>query len=315
VPHERPPWPLALPRPGVLAVRTPVSPRDGLAEVVPALHPRVAEASSCLAGARVDDGGSERRMTTPLVLSLFPGIGLLDMAFEEAGFCVVRGPDLLWGGDVRRFHPPAGRFDGVIGGPPCQMFSKLRHLNPNAGAKHGNLIPEYERVVAEAAPSWFVMENVEDAPTPVVAGYHVHAQMLRDVWVGGVTNRLRRFSFGTSAAVPLRIETLALHAVETTQSALAGGSGRAVPVKLGGSGKVKATYHPRHGPNPGPRATREELCERQGLPADFLGADEVPLTERGKCHAIGNGVPLPMGRAIAKAVRAAMYPDWKEGAA
>jgi site-specific DNA-cytosine methylase len=26
-----------------------------------------------------------------LVLSLFPGIGLLDRAFEEAGFCVVRG--------------------------------------------------------------------------------------------------------------------------------------------------------------------------------------------------------------------------------
>lgn len=39
-----------------------------------------------------------------LVLSLFPGIGLLDMAFEAEGFCVVRGPDLLWGGDIRRFH-------------------------------------------------------------------------------------------------------------------------------------------------------------------------------------------------------------------
>ena len=46
-----------------------------------------------------------------LVLSLFPGIGLLDMAFEEEGFCVVRGPDLLWGGDVRSFRPPAGKFD------------------------------------------------------------------------------------------------------------------------------------------------------------------------------------------------------------
>ncbi len=28
-----------------------------------------------------------------MVLSLFPGIGLLDMAFEEADFCIVRGPD------------------------------------------------------------------------------------------------------------------------------------------------------------------------------------------------------------------------------
>jgi hypothetical protein len=78
-----------------------------------------------------------------LVLSCFPGIGLLDRAFEEEGFCVVRGPDLLWGGDIRTFHPPAGRFDGVIGGPPCQLFSSFRHLNPNVG-RHGNLIPEFE---------------------------------------------------------------------------------------------------------------------------------------------------------------------------
>lgn len=253
-------------------------------------------------------------MTQPLVLSLFPGIGLLDMAFEQEGFCVVRGPDLLWGGDVRRFHPPEGKFDGIIGGPPCQMFSRLRHLNPNAGAKHGNLIPEYERVVGEAYPTWFLMENVEDAPIPNVGDYEVTSQLIRDVWVGGITNRLRRFSFGTRRGMMLHVETLALHAAETTQSALAGGSGRAVPVKLGGSGKVKTTYHPRHGPNPGPRATREELCERQGLPSDFL-AEDSPLTERGKCHAIGNGVPLSMGRAVARAVKRALYPDLAEGAA
>lgn len=39
---------------------------------------------------------------TTLVLSLFPGIGLLDLAFEEQGYCVVRGPDLLWGGNIER---------------------------------------------------------------------------------------------------------------------------------------------------------------------------------------------------------------------
>ncbi len=63
-----------------------------------------------------------------LVLSLFPGIGLLDMAFEEEGFCIVRGPDVLWGGDIRRFHPPAGQVDGVIGGPPCQRWSRLANI-------------------------------------------------------------------------------------------------------------------------------------------------------------------------------------------
>src|SRR6516164_7336123 len=45
---------------------------------------------------RVHGRGSETRVgkkAMTLVLSLFPGIGLLDMAFEESGFCVVRGPD------------------------------------------------------------------------------------------------------------------------------------------------------------------------------------------------------------------------------
>lgn len=50
-----------------------------------------------------------------LVLSLFPGIGLLDMAFEQEGFCIVRGPDILWGGDIHSFAAPAGKFNGLIG--------------------------------------------------------------------------------------------------------------------------------------------------------------------------------------------------------
>ena len=61
----------------------------------------------------------------PLILSIFPGIDLLGRAFEEVWpeACIVRGPDLLWGGDIRTFHPPAGVFDGIIGGPPCQVHS------------------------------------------------------------------------------------------------------------------------------------------------------------------------------------------------
>lgn len=164
---------------------------------------------------------------TPLVLSLFPGIGLLDMAFEAEGFCVVRGPDILWGGDIHKFHPPAGKFDGVIGGPPCQCFSRLRHIvEANGYQTAPNLIPEFERVVSEAAPSWFVMENVEAAPEPSVLGYIVRAELLRDVWVGGETNRLRRFCFGTRDGRELRIETLALHRVDPEHSALASGGGQ-----------------------------------------------------------------------------------------
>lgn len=235
-----------------------------------------------------------------LVLSLFPGIGLLDMAFEEEGFCVVRGPDLLWGGDIRRFHPPAGKFDGVIGGPPCQMFSRLRHVNPKCGQKVGNLIPEFERCVIESAPSWFVMENVPDAPAPNVSEYQITEELVRDVWVGGETNRLRRFSYGGPGR--FAVETLALHRPDPEPSAYASGGGRAVSVKLGGSGKVKSTRLNSIGYNDSKGLDR--ALRVQGLPADFLA--DAPFTVVGKNKAVGNGVPLPMGRAIAKAVARAI---------
>ena len=151
---------------------------------------------------------------TQLVLSLFPGIGMLDMAFEEEGFCVVRGPDLLWGGDIRRFHPPAMKFDGVIGGPPCQAFSRLRHIvEANGYTPAPDLIPEFERCVLEAQPEWFLMENVEAAPIPRVKIYYTSACVIRDTWVGGETNRLRRFTLGqlTPGGAPFEIDTLALH--------------------------------------------------------------------------------------------------------
>ena len=246
-----------------------------------------------------------------LVLSLFPGIGLLDMAFEEEGFCVVRGPDVLWGGDIRRFHPPAGKFDGIIGGPPCQLFSQFRHINPHVG-KQGNMIPDYERVVAVAAPMWFVMENVKDAPVPVVAGYTVRDTILNNRWLGEEQDRTRRFSFGTADGRKLSVMTSALEAPLYAQAVNCGG--RAVPVRFGGSGKVKASLRPPtvtggHGSafasERGGNMSIERMVELQGLPVGFL--DDAPFTAHGKRKVIGNGVPLPMGRAIARAVRAAMY--------
>jgi DNA (cytosine-5)-methyltransferase 1 len=241
-----------------------------------------------------------------LVLSLFPGIGLLDMAFEDEGFCVVRGPDLLWGGDVRRFHPPAGRFDGVIGGPPCQAFSRFRYLNPAAG-KHGNLVPEFERVVSEARPRWFVMENVPDAPIPCVSGYFVTGRLVSNREIGEEQDRTRRFSFGTGEGLELAIESATFRASDYRRAVT--GSNREVPVALVRDGKgghqPKTTVHGGHGaPFDRPNWTIAEMCELQGLPADFLS--EAPFTAHGKRKVIGNGVPLPMGRAVARAVKEAI---------
>ncbi len=239
-----------------------------------------------------------------LVLSLFPGIGLLDRAFEDVGFCIVRGPDLLWGGDVKSFSPPAGKFDGVIGGPPCQAHSSLRHMVKHNGYKLAeDLIPEYIRCVAEAQPDWYLMENVRDAPIPHISGYQVHAQMLKDVWCdGGTTMRMRRFSFGSRDGRPLHIETLALHSTQPELSALAAGGARDRPVAIGGSGKRKDRSVLGNLGSASASRLNDHL-KAQGLPDDF---DLPGFTLQGKIRAIGNGVPYAMGKAVAKAVREAI---------
>lgn len=240
-----------------------------------------------------------------LVLSLFPGIGLLDRAFEEEGFCVVRGPDLLWGGDIRNFHPLAGKFDGVIGGPPCQLFSRLRHLNKRAGLKQGNMIPEFERVIVEARPDWFLMENVPEAPEPKVKDYRGNSFLLDNRWLGEDQARRRRFSFGSilllRGGYDLRkhLSVAALESPRPMKAVLANGGRRSIPVKLGGNGQVKGTKPVRDS-----LYTIERMLELQGLPAGFL--EDAPFTHQGKRKAIGNGVPLPMGRAVARAVKAAL---------
>lgn len=241
---------------------------------------------------------------TQLVLSIFPGIDLLGTAFEEEGFCVVRGPDILWGGDIRRFHPPAGCFDGVIGGPPCQRFSRLAHLVRHVHGEDAlapDLIPEFERCVRETQPGWFLMEEVPDAPLPSVPGYAVHDQILRDVWVGGRTSRLRRFSFGTQRGWRLDVEMLALHCTQPEPAVLAQGGKRSVPVAIGGTGKRKRAWRPVS--DIPVREIFRSSCQLQGLPDGF---DLPGMTVSGKMMALGNAVPMPMGRAIAKAVSAAM---------
>ena len=245
-----------------------------------------------------------------LVLSLFPGVGLLDRAFEEAGFCVVRGPDLLWGGDIGLFHPPAGRFDGVIGGPPCQRFSQLANLVRHVYGEEKvapNLIPEYERCVAEAAPRWFLMENVPAAPEPVVVGYVVRSELVADFWVGGETTRKRRFSFGTADGARLEVEQRIMDRTRAPLPAVLASGGRWVPVAIGGSGKPKrkkvrrANGREENGYIYGAKTVRfwEEAKLAQGLAPDF---DLPGMTVAAKIKAVGNGVPLALGRAIAAAV-------------
>jgi DNA (cytosine-5)-methyltransferase 1 len=252
-----------------------------------------------------------------LVLSLFPGVDLLGLAFKREGFCVVQGGDVIFGGDIREEHYPAAKFEGVIGGPPCQAFSRLAHMVRNNGfePRFGNLIPEFERVVSEARPQWFLMENVVDAPRPRINGYQNHSfninnrQCADQNGEAATQNRVRAVTFGWRGSYrPLLIETMLWQSQKFEYAAT--GAGRvSVPIAIGGSGKIKAA---RAGRNPRTDCLQQrtkrsaegfrEVKRLQGLPDEY----DIPgfLIEE-KVRAVANGVPLPLGRALAKAVREA----------
>lgn len=250
-------------------------------------------------------------MSGHVILSLFPGIGLLDRAFELEwpDACLVRGPDALWGGDVRRFHAPPEVFSGVIGGPPCQAFSRMVHIVRAKGqTPKPNLIPEFERVVSEAAPRWFLMENVPAAPEPVVEGYSVTSLLFNNRWAPEAPeqNRERRFSFGSAGRlVFLHPETCTFGNPSWERTVVATSSKEGALAKS--RAELRDSTHRRAGkgrgvlPGQEPRRSIERCATLQGLPPDFL--QDAPFTAAGKYEVIGNGVPIPMGRAIARAVR------------
>jgi DNA (cytosine-5)-methyltransferase 1 len=230
-------------------------------------------------------------LTSPLVLSLFPGIGLLDRAFEEEGFCVVRGPDLLWGGDVRRFHPPPDRFDGIIGGPPCQKFGGLANFSYRWAHQPEDLVPEFARIVELVRPGWFVMENVPNAPLPIAAGYLNRDVVLDNRWFGEEQARRRRFTFGTADGRSLRPFLNGFAALEMLAFAPTVTSSHG-----GGRPRMKGRIQ---------QVALEDALRLQGCPPDFYGP-RSPFSAAAQKKMVVEGVPLPMGRAIARAVRQAM---------
>ncbi len=211
----------------------------------------------------------------PLVVSLFPNIGLLDMAFEEAGFCVVRGPDLIFGGDIRRFNPPPNKFGGVIGGPPCQDFSAARRCPPTGNGVA--MLKEFIRVVNQAQPDWWLMENVPGVPDIHIDGYNWQRLDVRASDFGLTQRRLRHIQFGSRHNMVLVLERN--ESTPETDSAVMA-SDRDTPFS--------------------------KMCALQGLPPDF---DLPSFTVAGKRRAVGNGVPLPMGRALATAVVNMVHED------
>lgn len=207
-----------------------------------------------------------------LILSLFPGIGLFDRGFEAVGFCVVRGPDTLWGGDIRRFHAPAGHFTGIIGGPPCQNFSTVNRRRDTAAGLL--LVNEYLRVVMEAHPEWWLMENVAGSPNVTVSGFVTQRFTLNASHVGSAQHRLRKFHFGFRVGRELVI-------------------GRDTTIE-----PSHRTCLASEGKRSGKRDWKT-FCALQGLPDDF---DLPGFTVAAKYQAVGNGVNSLVSHALAQAI-------------
>ena len=107
-------------------------------------------------------------------LSLFSGIGGLDLAFEwaggeVAGMCEIEPycrkilqkhwPDVPLYGDVKELRgEDIGAVDIIYGGFPCQPFSVAGKQKGRDDCRY--LWPEFSRLVGEIRPRWVVGENV-----------------------------------------------------------------------------------------------------------------------------------------------------------
>lgn len=225
-----------------------------------------------------------------LVLGLFSGVGLLDRAFAAAGFVVVQTADKITGGDIRDFAGIPGRFDGVLAGPPCQGFSvaNAHRRNPNhpSVVNSRQMLQETCRVIAECQPEWFLIENVPCVPDVRIDGYSIQRIPITDQECGGVQLRSRHIQFGSKNGDiirPIRVN-------DGTRNRLKGRPSKSVTTKT-----ARWTDYP-------------DLCRRQGLDEPI----ELPGWFRtAKFKAVGNGVPLRMGKILAEAVvcRAPRIPE------
>ena len=113
-------------------------------------------------------------MSRPVLLDLFCGAGGAAMGYHRAGFEVVgvdianerRYPFEFHRGDALEFLAAHGQeFDVIHASPPCQTFSRTRHLRDaqGKGTDKVNLIPETRGLLAYVGRP-YVIENVPGAP-------------------------------------------------------------------------------------------------------------------------------------------------------
>ena len=111
-------------------------------------------------------------MTRPLLLDLFCGAGGAAMGYHRAGFDVVgvdikpqpRYPFEFRQGDALQVPwDDLIQFDAIHASPPCQAYSRMRHLPWLKDKVYPDMIPATRKMLETTDVPW-IIENVEDAP-------------------------------------------------------------------------------------------------------------------------------------------------------
>jgi DNA (cytosine-5)-methyltransferase 1 len=155
-----------------------------------------------------------------IAISLFSGAGGLDLGVERAGYTVAAAVETdADAADTmeKNFHglaspvvrrdiltlpieellgaaglPPGERPDLLVGGPPCTPFSKSGFWLDWKRAGHdsdASLLQAYTRVLAEAQPRAFLLENVYALTYANKASRPAFSRLLREIDQAGYTYR------------------------------------------------------------------------------------------------------------------------------
>lgn len=163
------------------------------------------------------------------LVDLFCGTGGFSLGAHRAGFDVTAAVDIdttltssyrsnfanttLFNQDVSKLTGEelraraGGKIDGIFGGPPCQGFSAMGHRKVDDPRRE--LLGHFFRIVSEAKPAFFVMENVvglsyadakpvlEEAFAQIVGSYQLVGPVVLDAAeYGAATKRRRLFVIG-----------------------------------------------------------------------------------------------------------------------
>lgn len=248
---------------------------------------------------------AERPCRSLSVVDLFSGAGGIAEGFRQAGYSVVAGVDVdpdatatfalnfpeaeAITGDMRarpvreRVIAAARGVDVIAGGPPCQAFSQVRNHVRVIDDPRNSLYREFVRVVAEARPPAFLMENVTGMDE-----MGVREQITSDLTLGGEYLVSPQVVDAADFGVPQTRRRLLFVAVHRSL--------RCDPPKLAGSGATSSVALVRF---TGARRTRYQVEVQRDLVTHWLGqalSDPNDVRVVTVADAISDLASLPVGR-------------------